>query len=160
MRRSLSFALVLPLLFAFVAHAAWSGGLQVGEARPNLVHCVLMLSCLFVDGNTGAAIGLITGLLEGSFAGRYIGSFLVSRTLVGFLAGVLEERVFRDNLLFALFMVFSGSLLIEGCFFLFAPRPHVVAWAVRTLLSAVYNTLLALPLYYVLRPVLRSRTPD
>jgi cell shape-determining protein MreD len=90
----------------------------------------------------------------------YVGSFLVTRTIAGWQVGLLEERVFRNNLPVALLVVLGGTILTESCFFLFAPEQHVVRWLVwliQTLTGALYNTVLAIPLYLLLRRLVRPR---
>ena len=154
-RSRLRIRLVLVLLVAFVLQAAYGSALAIHEARPNLSLTTLLIVCLFADAPTGALLGFLMGLLEAAYTERYVGSFLVTRSLAGWAVGVLDETIFRDNLLVTLLTAPVGTLLVEGCFFLFAPQPHVLRWADRTLLQALYNGLLALPLYLVLRRIAR-----
>jgi len=149
--------LIAILLAGFVFHAAFGRSLRVGAAMPNLALCVLLVVCLFVGTNTGAALGFLTGLLEGAYAALYLGSFLVSRSLIGFAVGALEERIFRRNPSVAVAIVLLGTAATEGCFFLFAPQPNVPAWAFRTLYESLYNAALALPLYLLVRRLIRTR---
>lgn len=143
--------LAFALLIGFALHAAFSHSLRIGDARPNLALCVLLIACLFVGPNTGAAFGFLTGLLEGAYVAIHVGSFIVSRSLAGFAVGALEARIFRRNPFVAVLIVLLGTALTEGAFFLFAPQRQVVPWAVRTLYESLYNAALALPLYLLLR---------
>src|SRR5947207_14768318 len=115
-------ALGLFVLAAFGVHLAHVADLQVYSARPNLSIMALLVGCLFLDAGSGAALGFLCGALEASYTGIYIGSILVSRSIVGFGLGALEERIFRDNLLVAMLLTLLGTLAIEALFFIFAPQ--------------------------------------
>src|SRR5579862_3652586 len=109
-----SMRLTLALLIAFVLHVAFDNVLRIGAAVPNLTTTTLLIACLFLGPNEGAALGFLTGLLEGAFVSQDVGSFLVTRSLAGFSVGVLEDRLFRDNLFVAVLTVLVGSALTEG----------------------------------------------
>lgn len=143
--------LALAVLFIFVLHAAFAGLLVIYRVHPNAALTALLISCLFVDAATGAWLGLMIGLLEGSWLASYSGSFMVTRTIAGWAVGALEYRIFRDNPLVAMGVAVVGTLLVECCFFLFAPQPHILRWFFRTIWQSVYNGLLGLPIYYFLR---------
>lgn len=146
--------LTIVLLLAFLLQAAFGSRMVLFGAYPNISLTVLLVSCLFTGANTGAFLGFLLGLLEASYLNRYVGSVLVSRTLVGWAVGLMEESIFRDNLLIALATALVGTLAAESCFFIFAPQPHVTRWAIRTLATAGYNTALTIPLYLLLHRVL------
>ena len=73
----------------------------------------------------GRAWGLWPGVLYASLSGPPhggFGSLIVSRTLVGFAVGWLEERIERDNPFLAVALVTAGTALADCLFFLFAPQ--------------------------------------
>lgn len=146
------------LLAAFVVHAAFVGDIAVHGARPDLGLTSLLICCLFVDAPTCAWLGLMAGALEASYTNRYVGSFIVSRTLIGFVLGSLEERIFRDNILIAIAAAVLGTMATESLFFLFAPQPHALRWLVRTGQAALYNGILSVPLYPVIRRLAKRKT--
>jgi rod shape-determining protein MreD len=143
--------LVIALLLAFSLHAAYDSRLMVAGAQPNLSLTALLTACLFTDCETAAWLGFLVGLLEASYTARYIGSFIVTRTLAGFLVGLLEERIFRDNVFVAIAAVFLGTLFTNTCFFLFAPQPHAARWFLHALTQAAYNAVLAIPVYAIFK---------
>lgn len=149
--------LVIALFVGFAFQVAFSHTLRIRDIAPHIALTTLLVECLFVGPNTGAVLGFALGLLEGSYASRYLGSFLVTRSLAGFAVGAMEERVFRDNPVVAIATVLIGSVLVEGCFFLFVPQTPVLPWARYTLYQVLYNAVLALPLYFLLRHLLLGR---
>ena len=151
--------LAAALLMAAVLQCVYADAMQVGGARPDLLTATAIVGALFCDANGGAALGFFAGLLLASLASPPhggFGSLIVSRTLVGFGVGWLEERLFRDRALLAVVLVALGTLLADLLFFLFAPQPHILHWASALLKTALYNAILALPLYWLLRRLLRS----
>ena len=71
-------------------------------------------------------MGFAGGLLEGSLTGISEASFIISRTVTAFFAGILETRLFRENLLVSIFAVFIGTLIAEILFLLFNPPPRIL----------------------------------
>ncbi len=148
--------LILSLFLAAMAQSVWADAMQIRGARPDFLTAVALLGALSCDANGGAALGFAAGLIHASLASPPHGGFggiIVSRTLVAATIGWLDERVFRDNALIAVALVAVGTALAEALFFLFAPQPHVLHWAKAVLYTILYNTVLALPLYFLIRKV-------
>ena len=144
----------IALFLAALVQSLWASSLRIGSAQPDFLLIVAIIGSLFCDANGAAALGLFAGLLLAALAApphAGFGSLIVSRTLVCFGVGWLEERIFRDNALIALAIVASGTALTGILFFLFDPQPNVLHWARTLLQSTLYNTLLALPLYLLMR---------
>lgn len=145
--------LALLVMGAFLVHAAFGGQWAIRGARPDIGLTAMLVSCLFVDASAGAALGLLIGLLEASYTDKYVGSIVVSRTMVGFVLGLLEERIFRDNVLIALAAAVLGTFGVEALFFLFAPQPHALRWLIRAGEASLYNGVLSIPVYLVVRRI-------
>jgi rod shape-determining protein MreD len=155
--------LALALFLAAMAQGVYADALQIRGARPDFLTLIAILGALFCDANGGAAVGFFAGLLLASLAAPPhggFGSLIVSRTLVGFGVGWLEERIFRDNPLTALLLVALGTALADALFFVTAPQPDIPHWARMLGLTTLYNTVLALPLYFLMRRLLRARTEE
>ena len=143
--------LVILLVAAFVFHAAYDGRLAFGSAQPSLSLTVLLTSALFVNAETGAWLGFLAGVLEASYSPRFVGSYIVTRTLAGFLVGMLEERIFRDSVFVAIATVFIGTIGVDTVFFAFAPQRQALIWFKLSILQAVYNAVLAIFVYAILK---------
>ena len=144
------------LFGAALMQSAWAGAMRVHGAQPDFLVMACCLCALFCDANGGAGVGFAAGLLHACLASPPhggFGSLIVSRTIVGFGVGWLEERIFRDSSLLALAVVSLGTILAELLFFLFAPQRHVLLWARSMGLATLYNTILALPFYFLVRRI-------
>jgi len=128
---------------------------------PDLLLILIVFTGLFFGSAKGGAIGFAVGLLEDLLAGRYLGLGALSGFLTGYTVGYLEGKIYRENPLVPLFLVFLGSILFNGVFFI--GREVIGAFSVAApsllrnlFLAAVYNTLLAAVLY---RPLVRIILP-
>ena len=148
------FGLALAIFAAAVAQSVWADAIQIHGARPDFLTATAIIGALSCDANGGAMLGFAAGLFHASLAAPPNGGFgglIVSRTLITAAIGWLDGRVFRDNAPIAVALVAAGTLLAEGLFFLFAPQPHVLQWAKGVLFTVLYNTVIALPLYFLIR---------
>ncbi len=152
--------LIVLLICAAAAQGVWANSMTISGARPDFVLITALLCSQFCSAIEGAMVGFGAGLLSGTLASPFdggYGSIVVSRTLVCFGVGWLEERVFRDNAAIAIALVSGGTLLAEGMFYAFDPHFPAAAWARGVGLELVYNVCLALPVYLVVRMCMRTR---
>ncbi len=156
--------LTLALFLASLAQCAWADAMRFHGGKPDFLVLTALLGAMFCGINESAAMGFGAGLIMACLAappGAGFGSLIVSRTLVAFGIGWLEERIFRDNALIALAIASCGTLLAEGVFFIFSPQHQISHWARGVGITTLYNTLLALPIYFLLRRCLGPRhRPD
>jgi rod shape-determining protein MreD len=112
---------------------------------------VLIVYSLSAGPDFGAVLGFIAGLFSGSVVGLSLGSFIVTRTITGFLAGLVHRRLFSENLIVPMLSSIWLTLACEGMFLLANPKPSF-SNALRTLLGeCIYNAIFALLLYLFLR---------
>jgi len=120
-------------------------------ARPDLVLVVLVAYSLAAEPTFGATLGFVAGLIHGASVGMSLGSFIVTRTLTGFLASLVTTRLFGENPVVPTVAAAGLTLVCEGLFALSNPRAPFVP-AIRIIAGeCVYNALLALILYWILR---------
>ena len=155
-----SVLLVILLVCAAAAQGVWANSITISHAHPDFVLITALLCSQFCSAVEGAIIGFSAGLLSGTLASPFdggYGSIVVSRTLVCFGVGWLEERVFRDNAAIAIALVSGGTLLAEGLFYAFDPHFPAASWARGVGLELIYNVCLTIPLYLIVRICLRTR---
>jgi rod shape-determining protein MreD len=122
-------------------------------ARPDLILVVIIVTALTLDPVTGTVIGFVAGFVHGSIVGESVGSFIVSRTIIGFAAGCVTIRLFSENPVVP--VVAAGGLTFagEGLFLLLNPIPDFTTALNIMLAKALYNSLLALIAYWILRRI-------
>ena len=149
---------VFPAVFIIWLSAILQGraahALRIHGAQPDLPLIALACSALLVGSVRGTLLGFWTGLLAAVISPQTYGSLFVSRILAGAFAGGFGSSLIRDNLFVPPVIVFATTVLAELLCVLIAPGQaihHIRHWAELTAGSILYNTLLALPMYLLLR---------
>lgn len=156
-------ALYGAILLSAVVQATFASALCFRGARPDLLTATAILCALQCSANEAAGIGFLAGLFFAALTSpprSGFGSLIVSRTLVGFAVGWMEDRIERDNPLLAVLLVAIGTALADALFFLFAPQRPIMHWVRGMGLSTLYNAVLALPLYLLLRLMLGKKSKE
>ena len=142
---------VITLIIAAGLQGNWPRSITLFGATPDFVLVLLIAYALAADPSFGATIGFIAGLIHGGAAGTSLGSFIVTRTIVGFLAGLVTTRLFSDNPIVPVISAAWLTLVGDGLFLLANPRPDL-ANAMRMVAGeCILNAVLTLLLYCILR---------
>ncbi len=133
---------------AVVLQGAVVPHLIVHRVKPDLVLLTTLACGLLYGPATAARVGLAGGLLQDMLLGKYVGVFALTRMTVGYLAGVAERRLYRENVLILIAVAGLASALTDLMFigllrgFGYPVSPVSDARAV-VLPAALYNGLLA-----------------
>lgn len=142
-------------IFSLLVAAGLQGSLppevSLWGAKPDLILVVLIAYSLAADLVFGATLGFIAGLIHGSAVGIAMGSFIVTRTVTGFLAGLVTARLFSENPIVPVLSAAWLTLVTEGLFILANPRPGLGIVTRQIAGECVLNALLTLFLYWVMR---------
>ena len=120
---------------------------------PDLTLIIIITYGLLKGPWYGAVLGLAAGLAADLLAGGVIvGVGALAKMATGFLAGLLEKAIFKDNLLVPFLTLLAGTVVCESIFLLintalgwhFGSLFHMLA---RLAGISVYNAILA-PLIY------------
>ena len=142
---------VITLIIAAGLQGNWPRSITLLGATPDFVLVLLIAYALAADPSFGATLGFIAGLLHGGAVGIGLGSFIVTRTIVGFLAGLVTTRLFSNNPIVPVLSAAWLTLVGDGLFLLANPRPDM-ALALRTVAGeCILNAALTLILYCILR---------
>ncbi len=127
------------------------GAVSLWGAKPDLILVVLIAYALAADLVFGATLGFIAGLIHGSAVGLAMGSFIVTRTITGFLAGLVTARLFSENPAVPVVSAIWLTLVTEGLFLLANPRPGFGAVIRELAGECILNAALTLLLYWAMR---------
>lgn len=140
------------VLAAYLVQTVLGPYLQIGGVIPNVVLVVAVTCGLLFGWQVGLAAGFAGGLLVDLTLGVLIGSNALALGTVGFLAGLLEAHVFKDNLLLAALGGVVGSLLGQTfllvCLLIFGHGVTLAEFRSTLLPSLIYDTLLCLLVYW------------
>ncbi len=109
----------------------------------------------------GAMTGTIIGLFQDGLTNHPFGVYGIAKAIVGYFAASIGFAVDMDNIVNRIGLVFSLSLVQSGLLYLIAHwllgDPTYRLLPVQQLISAAANTVVAVPLFFVLD---RFRTRD
>lgn len=155
--------LVTILVSTFLIQTVFGSFLVINQTAPNLVLVVVIVLGLLFGWQVGLGAGVVGGLLLDLVAAQYVGLRLLAFGTVGLSVGLVEDRVFKDNLLLGAAGGLVGSVIGQSIVLLILwifGRP-VTMDELRTLsLAAVYDMFLCLVIYRALYKNYRYLRPD
>lgn len=147
---------VFLLWIAGAAQQAVSFQISFGGVSPDFPLVVIISVGLFFDKRSGAALGFLGGITHGAIAGGHMAAYAVTRTLVGFLTGWFNGMEFEGNTAVAFIVTAAATVFTQLTFLLLNPRGAIFSFLLATIGSAMYNGVLAIPLYALLKRVMDS----
>lgn len=120
--------------------------------KPDLVLILVVFFALLQGTRQGFLLGLAVGLLEDLLIGRYLGLHSLTMALTAGTVGLLEDKVFKENLLVPVIVVFGATLLRGGLLLGVTLLAGVRVVSLKTgiglaFMEACYNALLV-PIFY------------
>ncbi|MCH8978531.1 MAG: rod shape-determining protein MreD [Armatimonadetes bacterium] len=149
-------ALALWFWVAAVIQQAVAPQVKIAGAEPDLLLVVALVSAVFYPPRIAAVLGFVAGVLHGGIAGADLAHYAVSGTLVAFAVGYLSGLELDVKPWYVGLTVLGGTLAAQLLMMIQAPPPETVPYVRATILSAMYNGVLAIPIYALIR---RSLSP-
>ncbi len=146
--------ILVALVVAIVLQMSTATSALIFGAQVDLPLCVAIVGSMLCDVNTASAVGFTSGLLLAAVAAPPnggFGSIIVSRTIICFVIGWLESRIVRDSAVLAPLFGVTGTMLCAVLFFAFDPQKDTSHWARVMTGTAIYDGLVSVPLFYLLR---------
>lgn len=149
----------------FLIQSVVSNYLAIFGITPDLLQVVVVSYGLLFGWEVGVGAGVLGGLLLDLTSGRFIGLHVLSLGVVGLVAGLVEEKVFKENILLGPTAGFAGSLISQVivlvCLTLYGWRvPLVESFRYTILPEALYDMVLAALVYSQLYKYYRYLRPD
>lgn len=139
------------LWLASVLQLGLAPGIQIAHAPPDFLLIVLSSAGLYCSRRNTTLIGFGAGLMQGVIAGANMTLYIASRAAVGFLLGCFNTLDVEVNAVLSVISAVAVTLLAQ-LLLLFLGGHHgpVTPYLAGTLISAVYNGVIALPVYALL----------
>lgn len=146
----------LLVLVAFIFQATVVPHMAVLGAKPDIVIILTALYGFTYGPQIGTVAGFFGGLLGDLLSGPHVGVGLISKSIVGFFAGLVKRAIFVENVLLTMLAIFIATCInqfiyVGFMFLLGEATPIKVLITGIVLPSATYNTILAPFVYMVLR---------
>jgi rod shape-determining protein MreD len=129
--------------------------LAIAQVAPDFVLIVLGSVSILSSRRAGTVSGFFGGLIEGGLAGANLTQYVISRSLAGFLTGWLTAWEFEATVIVAFFAVVACTLEAQLLLLFLAPPTRIFAFLLATIGSAIYNGVLAMPLFALLKRIVQ-----
>jgi rod shape-determining protein MreD len=145
--------------------------IEIFGIKANLILVFTICTALLRGGTAGAAAGFFTGLFQDILTGKALGVYALLGMYLGLLAGSINKRLYKENLIVIFFFTFSASVVYEFAIFGFgvlgpallgtsSDSTGIIYALGRVILpEAAYNSVLAVFIYLFLTKLLKVPEP-
>ncbi|NLJ33738.1 MAG: rod shape-determining protein MreD [Firmicutes bacterium] len=145
--------LVLLVLLCLILQSTLLATFSPWGLIPDLILIYVVSTALIRGSNEGALWGFFAGLGLDLISSGFLGLHCLLKMVLGFFIGLVEEKIFKDNLLLPVLVLFAATLVHELLFLLFAASYKQLEVRFLPALSTIilplslYNALLS-PFFY------------
>jgi len=104
------------IILSMVLQATVLHGAAVAGVKPNLLLILVLFFSLLEGSVPGFIFGFLVGLFEDLVIGKFVGLHALTMMLTGLLIGFAEPKIFKENYLTPVVVVFFGTLIHEFAF--------------------------------------------
>lgn len=146
---------IVMLLIATVLQQGFLGRYLLFGSQMELPLVVVLSFALVSRPAAGGALGLLSGVLTGGLSGVTLTYYALSRVIGGYILGTRadSEPDYRAGAAW----VAAGTLISKLIMILLAPPPAVMPALGATILSAVYNGVVAIPVFALIQRLFRPK---
>lgn len=127
--------------------------LSVAGGKPDFVLILVVFFSIFRGSAQGGTIGLLLGLMEDLMLGRFIGINTLCKGIIGYLVGITEKNLYKDNFLVPIISLLIASIANSALYFMISnmigSNIGLNAMIMTTIPNTVYNMCFAPILYAV-----------
>ncbi len=124
------------------------------DVKPNLL-VVFIVSTAFLRGAVeGSVVGFAAGLCQDIVSGKTLGFYALLGLYLGLIIGLMNKRLYRENILLIVFFTFIASIAYEWVvyfFSFFATSQLELVYPLRAVIlpEAIYNSLASVFIYII-----------
>ena len=145
------FFLFLAAFLGIVLRDTVFNGLSVAGGKPDFVLILVVFFAIFRGSVQGGLMGVALGLLEDLMTGRFIGINAICKGLLGYLVGVSDRNLYKNNFFVPIAAILVATFLNTVFYYLFSVLigGHVglEKLILSTIPDAVYNMCFS-PVFY------------
>ncbi|HLK14818.1 MAG TPA: hypothetical protein VKT78_08435 [Fimbriimonadaceae bacterium] len=142
------------LFVCAVLQQALAYRLAIFGARPDFMLVALSALGVFANRAGGMALGFFDGLIIGALSGANLQHYVASRTVTGLLLGWTSGNELPRSLP-AVGVIAAVTTVFAQLVLMFLAPPHSIgSFLADTIRGAVYNGVLAIPVYALLKKLL------
>lgn len=148
------------LVCACAAQGVWAHRMAIGFATPDFGLLMMSLVAFLSPPTTALWVGFTVGLIQASLIDQTVGSLLLSRLVSAYLVSHLPQLLSPHSFGSGAVAVALGTLVSQALLYLFAPSIGGSAYWETSLGILVYNCLIALPMFGLIRRLIPPEQED
>ncbi|MBL8061144.1 MAG: rod shape-determining protein MreD [Chthonomonas sp.] len=148
---------LVTLWLAAVCQQALPDRLSILGARPDFLLVAVSCLSLLIPAPGSIVIGFFGGLMHSAMIGANLAQYVLSRMLAGFSASRIGELEIEIGSLLAAATTLAITLGAQLIMMFLAPPRSLGGYIGDTIQTAIYNAVIAIPLYAVLSPLLKPK---
>jgi rod shape-determining protein MreD len=127
----------------------------VNGIKPDLLLIVVLSTGLLTGKEKGVAVGFFAGMLADIASGGIFGCHTLSKMAIGYGAGMLERKVFKENILLPLLAVMVATvlhtILMTIILVVMGYKIEIIPLLSHNLLPLMaYNIIMAIPIHMLI----------
>ena len=127
------------------------------DVKPDFVLIMIILISNYLGSIKGQLIGFFSGLVEDFFSLSPFGFSALIKTVIGYLSGKTESKIFLDPIVVPIIFVFTGTIIKSFLSFIliliFSPEKAGAVFSIALLIEIGLNIILTPLLYFILKLV-------
>lgn len=154
----------LLLVLVLVIQATLLPLIAVNGIRPDLLLIIVVSSALLLGKEQGVGLGFFAGLLQDLASGNIFGLNVLSKMLTGYLSGIMERKVFKENVLLPVLAVvlataFNSIVVLATLVFL-GFNVDLLAALLNIVYQVAYNAAWAIPVHQIVYRIARQKMAE
>jgi rod shape-determining protein MreD len=144
------FTICLLTWLAAGMQATLAPAIALGPVLPSFPVIVLCTFSAWLSPVGSVVAGFFAGLLQGAVGGVSMGAYVISRTVLGLALGRWNELEYEPGPIATGIITAVSTLLVQALMLVLAPPRDLIEFGFATIGSAIYNGVLAIPLFALL----------
>ncbi|MDD5602964.1 MAG: rod shape-determining protein MreD [Eubacteriales bacterium] len=87
---------------------------EIAGVKPNLLLTFTICAAFYAGSREGAAVGALAGLAQDMATGIIFGFYAIIGAAAGFITGLINRRLYRDNMIVLVLVTFLVTLIYES----------------------------------------------
>ncbi len=151
----------LIILFNLILQSTLFQQIEIYGVAPNTALILVISFAIYSGRNKGAGIGFFVGILQDIIFGRTIGLNALVFMIIGYLIGLMDQKVFKDNLLIPFIFTALTTIIYEMInlllIFLLGYRIELLNIIKKMLIiEVIYNSIISLIIHYYISKLFKS----
>lgn len=143
------------LAFGLIIQSTWLPMLAIYGVKPDLLLVAVVSTGLLFGKEAGVGIGFFAGLLQDLLSGNIFGLNILAKMTVGYVFGLAERNVFKENILLPIISAAIASILNSLVMilhlYIFGYDNNPLGMVINGVLPIIaYNMVFAIPVHILI----------